>query len=134
MPPQYQNCNNINPRQRERHIPDSDMQGQIDPADRTTFATNCYADGEASLAVKNELANGAVVTSLVGYTVGFNSLDNNKMPTEGLRGELAQDFAGVGGSVNFIRTTGSLTSYHEVSSGCCGYGASAGRPHHRLGR
>jgi outer membrane protein insertion porin family len=108
VPPQYQNCNNINP-DGVNTFPTPDQAVNF-PA----ITTNCYADGEASLAVKNELANGAVVTSLVGYTLGFNSLDNNKIPTEGLRAELSQDFAGVGGNVNFIRTTGSLTSYHEV--------------------
>ncbi|MFY9757739.1 MAG: outer membrane protein assembly factor BamA, partial [Pseudolabrys sp.] len=61
----------------------------------------CYADGEASLAVRKELAQGPVNVSLVGYTTSYNTLDNNKLPTSGLFAELRQDFAGVGGDVDF---------------------------------
>jgi outer membrane protein insertion porin family len=75
---------------------------------------SCYADGEASLPVRKELANGPVITSLVGYTLSYNTLDNNKNPTNGLYAELKQDFAGVGGDVNFIRTTSEIRNYHEV--------------------
>jgi outer membrane protein insertion porin family len=42
-------------------------------------------------------------------------LDNNKSPTSGILGEFRQDFAGVGGSVNFIRTSGDVYGYHEVA-------------------
>ncbi len=76
----------------------------------------CYADGEASLAVRKELAAGPVNTSLVGYTVSYNTLDNNRLPTSGLYAELKQDFAGVGGDVQFIRTSGEVRNYYEVIS------------------
>jgi len=76
----------------------------------------CFADGEASLAVRKELAAGPVNTSLVGYTVSYNTLDNNKLPTSGLYTELKQDFAGVGGDVNFIRTSAEARNYYEVFS------------------
>ena len=74
----------------------------------------CYADGEASLAVRKELAAGAAMVSLVGYTWSYNTLDNNKNPTAGLYTEFKQDLAGVGGDVNFIRSTADFRSYHEV--------------------
>jgi outer membrane protein insertion porin family len=74
----------------------------------------CYADGEASLAVRKELAQGPVNTSLVGYTLSYNTLDNNRLPTSGLFAELRQDFAGVGGDVNFIRTQIEARTYYEV--------------------
>lgn len=74
----------------------------------------CYNDGEASLAVRKELAGGAVITSLLGYTLAYNALDNNKAPTNGLYAEIRQDFAGVGGDVNFIRTTTDVRNYYEV--------------------
>jgi outer membrane protein insertion porin family len=76
----------------------------------------CYADGEASLAVRKELAAGPVNVSLVGYTVSYNTLDNNKLPTSGLFAELRQDFAGVGGDVKFIRTQLEARTYYEVLS------------------
>ena len=74
----------------------------------------CILNGEASLAVRRELANGPVITSLVGYTLTHNTLDNNRNPTKGFLGELRQDFAGVGGDVRFMRTTGDIYGYHEV--------------------
>ena len=77
---------------------------------------NCYADGEASLAVRKELAQGPVNVSLVGYTTSYNTLDNNKLPTSGLFAELRQDFAGVGGDVDFIRTSVEMRKYYEVFS------------------
>ncbi|MCF8477191.1 MAG: outer membrane protein assembly factor BamA [Pseudolabrys sp.] len=75
---------------------------------------SCYSDGEASLAVRKELANGPVLVSLVGYSMNYNTLDNNKAPTSGLLAELKQDFAGVGGDVNFIRSTAQVRNYYEV--------------------
>jgi outer membrane protein insertion porin family len=50
----------------------------------------------------------------VGYTLSYNTLDNVKMPTSGLYTELRQDFAGVGGDVNFIRTQAEGRTYYEV--------------------
>jgi outer membrane protein insertion porin family len=74
----------------------------------------CTQDGEASLAVRRELAQGPVLTSLVGYDLSHNTLDNNRNPTSGMIAILKQDFAGVGGDVPFIRTTGDLRTYYEV--------------------
>src|SRR4029077_12325819 len=85
------------------------------------FTQNCFFDGEASVAVKSELANGPVITSLVGYTLSYNTLDQNKSPTKGLLVEFRQDFAGVGGDVNFIRTSTDLYSYHEVLPDVIGF-------------
>ena len=73
----------------------------------------CYANGEASLPVRIELARGPVLVSLVGYSVAYNTLDNNKSPTSGLFAEFRQDFAGVGGDVNFIRSTADSRYYFE---------------------
>jgi outer membrane protein insertion porin family len=88
--------------------------GAVTPTDE------CRADGEASLASRKELAQGAVLTSLVGYTLAYNTLDNNKAPTSGIRAELRQDFAGVGGNVNFIRTAVDVRNYYEVFSDVIG--------------
>ena len=75
---------------------------------------SCYGNGEASLPVRMELANGPVTVSMVGYTLSYNTLDNVKMPTSGLYAELKNDLAGVGGDVNFIRTTAEVRNYYEV--------------------
>jgi outer membrane protein insertion porin family len=74
----------------------------------------CFLNGEASLAVRKELAQGAVFTSAVGYSLTYNTLDNNKAPTSGLYAELKQDLAGVGGDVNFVRSSLETRNYYEV--------------------
>ncbi|HXD46918.1 MAG TPA: outer membrane protein assembly factor BamA [Pseudolabrys sp.] len=74
----------------------------------------CYGDGEASLPVRMELANGPVTVSLVGYTLAYNTLDNTKNPSSGLYADIKQDLAGVGGDVNFIRTQAEARNYYEV--------------------
>jgi outer membrane protein insertion porin family len=74
----------------------------------------CYANGEATLAVRKELSLGAVLTSLVGYDLSYNTLDNNRNPTSGFLAVLKQDLAGVGGDVNFIRTTADSRAFYEV--------------------
>src|SRR6266536_1828791 len=115
LAPNLTNCNNINP-DFVTTFPTPDKLGStpaLTPPDGN-LAANCYADGEASLAVKSTLANGPVLTSLVGYTLTHNTLDNNKNPHAGLLAEFRQDFAGLGGDVRFVRTTADLYNYREV--------------------
>ncbi len=64
----------------------------------------CYSDGEASLPVRKELAGGKTLTSSVGYSLNYNTLDNNKNPTDGLLVDFKQDFAGVGGDVTYLKS------------------------------
>ena len=78
--------------------------------------TSCYADGEASAAIKQQVDAGPALVSLVGYGLVYNTLDNNRNPTRGLLAEFRQDFAGLGGDVNFIRSTGEVRYYYELMS------------------
>jgi outer membrane protein insertion porin family len=64
----------------------------------------CLSDGESSLPVRQELASGSSLTSSVGYSLNYNTLDNNKNPTDGLFVDFKQDFAGVGGDVKYIKS------------------------------
>jgi outer membrane protein insertion porin family len=120
LPSFLNNCNNINPSSGSGTFPTPDLQGLTDPTTTAPFTTNCYADGEASLPVRVELARGAVLTSLVGYTLGYNTVDNNKSPTKGMNIDFKQDFAGIGGDVNFIRSIVDFRNYHEVFSDVIG--------------
>jgi outer membrane protein insertion porin family len=116
VPAYLANCNNINP-DFVNTFPTPyaiNTTPALTPPAGFTGLANCYADGEASLAVKKELLGGPVLTSLVGYSLTYNALDNNKTPTAGMLAEVRQDFAGVGGDVKFVRTTGDFYSYHEV--------------------
>jgi len=59
-------------------------------------------------------ANGSTLTSLVGYGLTYNTLDNKKSPTNGLLLTFGQDFAGVGGDVAYMRTSVDFHTYYEV--------------------
>ncbi len=67
---------------------------------------------EASLALKE--AEGSTLTSQVGYSFVYNSLDNIQNPKDGIRAEFRQDFAGLGGDSEFLRTTFDGRYYHEL--------------------
>nr|WP_244644650.1 outer membrane protein assembly factor BamA [Azorhizobium oxalatiphilum] len=67
-----------------------------------------------SWAIIEAVQQGQTITSVAGYTLSFNGLDNNANPTSGLYAELKQDFAGLGGDVNFIRTTGDMRFYYPM--------------------
>ncbi len=64
---------------------------------------SCLTNGEASLALKQSQGNW--LTSMIGYTLAYNTLDNPRDPHLGIRAELKQDFAGLGGDSDFLRTT-----------------------------
>ena len=74
--------------------------------------SNCLTNGEASLALKQ--AAGVTVTSMFGYSLSYNSIDNFKNPTSGVYAELKQDAAGAGGDEKFLRTSGDLRYYHTI--------------------
>src|SRR3977135_4260978 len=80
--------------------------GGVDPTGNVLLngIPGCLGDGESSLPVRKELANGKTLTSRVGYTLNFNTLDNNKNPTDGLLLDFRQDFAGVGGDVTYLKS------------------------------
>jgi outer membrane protein insertion porin family len=118
------NCNNINPNfgldpSMPGTYPTPNMAG-LTPATTApagfTGLANCTLDGEASAAAKQQVDAGPAIVSMVGYSFIYNTLDNNKSPTRGLTAELRQDFAGIGGDVNFVRTTGDVRWYYEIMS------------------
>jgi outer membrane protein insertion porin family len=76
----------------------------------------CYVDGEASLPVRKELQNGKTLTSSVGYSLNYNTLDNNRNPTDGLLVDFRQDFAGVGGDVSYLKSAFDLKYYTPLVS------------------
>jgi outer membrane protein insertion porin family len=86
----------------------------------STNGLGCYSDGEASLPVRKELANGKTLTSALGYTLTYNTLDNNKNPTDGLLVDFRQDFAGVGGDVSYLKTVVDAKYYTPLVSDIVG--------------
>ena len=80
----------------------------------------CYSDGEASLPVRKELASGSSLTSAIGYSLDYNTLDNNKNPTDGLLIDFKQDFAGVGGDVSYLKSAFDAKYYAPLVSDIVG--------------
>jgi outer membrane protein insertion porin family len=79
--------------------------------DATGIGLWCFGDGEASLPVRKELASGHTLTSSLGYSLNYNTLDNNKNPTDGLLVDFRQDFAGVGGDVSYLKSAADVKYY-----------------------
>lgn len=77
------------------------------------------ANGEASIAIKE--AAGTTFTSLIGYSLVYNSLDRPNDPRKGIYARFAQELAGVGGDVNFLRTTAEARYYHEITGDFVGF-------------
>jgi len=88
--------------------------------DSTGLGLWCYADGEASLPVRKELASGKTLTSSLGYSLDYNTLDNNKNPTDGLLIDFKQDFAGVGGDVSYLKSAVDAKYYTPLVSDIVG--------------
>ncbi|GEC16001.1 outer membrane protein assembly factor BamA [Nitrobacter winogradskyi] len=80
----------------------------------------CYSDGEASLPIRQELERGRTLTSMLGYTLTYNTLDNNKNPTAGLLIDFRQDFAGIGGDVKYLKTALDAKYYQPLVSDIVG--------------
>ena len=85
-----------------------------------TATNNCLTNGEASVAIKAAAKQGTVVTSLVGGSLIWDSLDNRKNPTTGIFINAHQDIAGLGGNSRFIRETLDGRYYYPVSDDVVG--------------
>ena len=113
LPNRLSNCNNnpnngllaFNPSPAWANLNGIPAGGTVGGAtDTSGIGLWCYSDGEASLPVRKELQSGKTLTSSVGYSLNYNTLDNNKNPTDGLLIDWKQDFAGLGGDVKYIKS------------------------------
>ncbi len=84
--------------------------------DRSSFFTNGQCD---PLLAGRYLCDviGNRTTSAIGYTLNYNSTDNRLRPTRGLQASLSQDYAGLGGSVNYLKTQANAARYVPVGGG-----------------
>jgi outer membrane protein insertion porin family len=62
-------------------------------------------------------AIGNRVTSSLGYSLLYDTLDNRLRPTRGFRVLLSQDFAGAGGDVHYLRTRATAARYTNLGRG-----------------
>lgn len=118
LPSYLANCNNVLGSSAFNPSPAFAAVNGIDLT--STSGLGCYSDGEASLPVRKELANGKTLTSALGYTLTYNTLDNNKNPTDGLLVDFRQDFAGVGGDVSYLKTVADAKYYQSLVSDLVG--------------
>jgi outer membrane protein insertion porin family len=126
-------CNNINPNFSTTFPTPNAINATVPPgaaypayaaALAGTGQSNCFFNTagssspiyESSLPVRVETGYGIQLTSLAGYGLVYNTLDNNKHPTNGLLINFGQDFAGLGGSSAFIRSVVDFRAYYEVIS------------------
>ncbi|MFO1101775.1 MAG: outer membrane protein assembly factor BamA [Methylocystis sp.] len=80
--------------------------------DFPSLLVNCQSNGEASLGIKG--SQGTLVTSLIGYSLNYSTIDNFKNPHNGWLASLSQDAAGLGGGSHYLRTTGDIRYFKEV--------------------
>ena len=71
-------------------------------------------DVNSSNILKAEAARGAEVTSALGYSLSYDTRVNAADPTTGLLLRFNQDFAGVGGDIESITSTGTATYETKV--------------------
>jgi outer membrane protein insertion porin family len=86
----------------------------------------CDAGGGGSRALCEQV--GASLNSSVGYTLLIDRRNEPIRPTRGWTGSLRQDFAGIGGDVNYVKTEVDATAYYGITpnwivsvSGSAGY-------------
>jgi outer membrane protein insertion porin family len=59
--------------------------------------------------------DGSRLTSSVGYSLVYSTLDNRLDPRQGVWARFSQDFAGVGGDAQFVRTIADARWYRPIS-------------------
>ena len=70
-------------------------------------------DDDASEFIKAE--EGSAVTSMIGHKLNYDKRDSRFEPTEGYVLGLSNDFAGIGGSVDYVRSTLSGAQYYQIA-------------------
>jgi outer membrane protein insertion porin family len=85
-----------------------------------TVDNNCLVNGEASVAIKQAAAQGTIITSLVGYSLIWDSIDDRKNPSSGIYANFHQDVAGLGGQSHFLRETFDGKYYYPVTDDLTG--------------
>jgi len=84
---------------------------------RYTYRLNkvtAYSGAPPSLTQELELYGAKTSTSDLGFTFGYNTLDDYLKPTKGIMFSLNEDFAGFGGSLKFLKTEAEFTTYHKL--------------------
>ena len=86
-------------------------------SNNTLYGVNDTASPAIKQAIPNypNASSTTYNTSSIGYNVLYDTRDNKRRPTSGMVFTLAQDLAGVGGDVRYIRSLGEVKGYYPVS-------------------
>jgi outer membrane protein insertion porin family len=76
--------------------------------------------GTASLPIQQAAQAGSYWVSSVGNTVTYSTLDNARNPTTGIRTQTSNEFAGLGGAAQFVKTTEDVRYYHPIAGDVVG--------------
>jgi outer membrane protein insertion porin family len=76
--------------------------------------------GTASLPVQQAAQAGSYWVSSIGNGVTYSTLDNPKDPTTGIRVQTNNEFAGLGGAADFVKTTEDVRLYHPIAGDVVG--------------
>ncbi len=68
-----------------------------------------------SLATQQVVSVGNWTTSAVSYTLSYNTIDNLKNPREGIYAVLSQEFAGLVGDAQYLKSTVRASGYYTLS-------------------
>jgi outer membrane protein insertion porin family len=74
------------------------------------------ATRDASLAIKQAADEGAVIVSSLGYTLAYDTRNLPQSPTSGIFASISQDFAGVGGDVQYNRFILDTRGYYPITN------------------
>ena len=77
-------------------------------------------NGEASVAFKAAAAQGAILTSALGYSLVWDNIDDRKNPSSGIYANFHQDVAGLGGQSHFLRETFDGKYYYPLTDDLTG--------------
>ncbi len=69
-------------------------------------------ESDASRAIKN--AEGTALVSSVGYSLAYDTRNSLQNPSRGLLFRMGQDFAGLGGDVNYVRTVADARGFYPI--------------------
>ena len=85
-----------------------------------TFMTTGVPGDPQELSYAYQQQLGKSFTSQIGYTLVYNTLDDNKNPTRGAHAKLSQDLAGLGGDTKLLRTGADARAYYPITSDLTG--------------
>lgn len=93
-------------------LQDNNGNGTIDG--REDLDGDGVADGIEDISRAIREIEGRTFTSLLGYSLAFDTRDSKRNPKDGYYAELTQEFAGIGGDVSYIRTRLNASAYREL--------------------